>query len=103
MAKARNEMEILKEVAGRQLRLRYTFNSICAIEDRAGCALEEIMKRKYAPVRLLFWGALTELQPEISLSEAGDIIGAHIYGGGRLEDIAGMCLEALERAGFRAA
>ena len=93
-------MEMIRDVAGRQLRLRYTFNSICAIEDRAGCALSEMMKREYAPVRLLFWGALMEMQPEITLEEAGDIIGAHLRSGGTLEDIAGMCLEALERAGF---
>ena len=96
-------MELKREVAGRELRLRYTFNSVCAVEDKAGDALDGIMALKFAPVRLLFWGALTELQPEISLREAGDIIGAHIYGGGKLEDIAQMCLEALERAGFGAA
>lgn len=95
-------MEMIRDVAGRQLRLRYTFNSICAIEDRAGCALDELMQRRFAPVRLLFWGALTELQPEISLREAGDIIGAHVQAGGDLDDIAGMCLEALKRAGFGA-
>lgn len=93
-------MEMIRDVAGRQLRLRYTFNSICAVEDRAECGLNELMQRQYAPVRLLFWGALTELQPEISLREAGDIIGAHVQAGGSLEDVAGMCLEALERAGF---
>lgn len=95
-------METRKEVAGRQLRLRYTFNSICAIEERAGMALEKLMTRKFGPVRLLFWGALTELQPEITLREAGDMIGAHMQAGGSLDDIARMCLEALERAGFRA-
>jgi len=93
-------MEMIRDVAGRQLRLKYTFNSICAIEDRAGCALDELMQRRFAPVRLLFWGALTELQPEISLHEAGEIIGAHVQAGGSLDDIAGLCLEALERAGF---
>lgn len=93
-------MEMIRDVAGRQLRLKYTFNSICAIEDRAGCALDDFMQRRFAPVRLLFWGALVELQPEISLHEAGEIIGAHVQAGGSLDDIAGLCLEALERAGF---
>lgn len=93
-------MDIRKEMGGRELRLRYTFNSICAIEERAGMALDKLMTRRFTPVRLLFWGALTELQPQISLREAGDIIGAHILAGGTLDDIALLCAEALERAGF---
>ena len=93
-------METRKVAGGRELRLRYTFNSICAIEDRAGMSLEKLMTRRYTPIRLLFWGALTELQPEISLREAGDIIGAHIQAGGTLDDIAVMCAEAMEKAGF---
>ena len=60
-------MEKQFETNGRELRLKYTFNSICAIEDRAGMPLEKLMSRRFTPVRLLFWGALTELQPEISL------------------------------------
>lgn len=93
-------MEMRREVAGRQLRLRYTFNSVCAVEDMAGTGLDEVMSRKFVPLRLIFWGALTELQPEITLHEAGEIIGAHIEGGGKMDDIAQMCMEALNRAGF---
>ena len=96
-------MEMIRDIAGRQLRLRYTFNSVCAIEERAGRALEDMLELRFVPVRLLFWGALTELQPEISLHEAGDMIGAHLQAGGTLTEIAQICLDALERAGFRAA
>ena len=95
-------MEKQFETNGRELRLKYTFNSICAIEDRAGMPLEKLMSRRFSPVRLLFWGALTELQPEISLREAGEIIGSHIRAGGSLEDIALLCADALEEAGFAA-
>lgn len=95
-------MDIRREFSGREMTLRYTFNSICAMEERAGMPFERLLTRRYAPVRLLFWGALIDRQPDISLREAGDMIDAHIKGGGRLDDIAGMCLEALDRAGFRA-
>lgn len=84
----------------KELRMRYTFNSVCAVEERAGMPLDELMKRRYSPVRLLFWGALIELQPEITLREAGEIIGAHLKGGGDLEQIAQLCADALEEAGF---
>ena len=94
---------MIRDIAGRQLRLRYTFNSVCAIEERAGRALEHMLELRFVPVRLLFWCALTELQPEISLHDAGDMIGAHLQAGGTLTEIAQICLDALERAGFRAA
>lgn len=93
-------MEVRREVGGRELRLRYTFNSICAMEERAQEGLDRIMKRAYSAVRLLFWGALIELQPGITMAEAGDIIGAHIKAGGSIDEVALICAEALEKAGF---
>lgn len=93
-------MEVRREVGGRELRLRYTFNSICAMEERAQAGLDVIMKRAYSAVRLLFWGALIELQPGITMAEAGDIIGAHIKAGGSIDEVALICAEALEKAGF---
>lgn len=93
-------MDMNIEAGGRGLRLRYTFNSICAVEERAGMALDRLMGQKHMAVRLLFWGALIEEQPEITLREAGDILGAHLKAGGSLDGIAAMCAEALERAGF---
>lgn len=93
-------MEKRSEVGGRELRLKYTFNSICAVEERAGMPLDRFMTKVYNPVRLLFWGALIELQPETTLAEAGEIIGAHIKAGGTLDEVAELCADALEAAGF---
>jgi hypothetical protein len=93
-------METRCEVGGRELRLKYTFNSICAVEERAGMPLDRFMTKVYNPVRLLFWGALIELQPEMTLTEAGRIIGAHIRAGGTLEEVAKLCADALAAAGF---
>lgn len=93
-------METRREIGGRELRLKYTFNSICAVEERAGTSLDRFMTKIYNPVRLLFWGALIELQPETTLSEAGNIIGAHVRAGGTLDEVAELCADALEAAGF---
>lgn len=92
--------ETFSNVGGRQLRLRYTFNSVCAMEDRAGMPLDRLMTRTYSPVRLIFWGGLIALQPEITIEEAGDMIGAHLKNGGTLEEIAELCADALALAGF---
>ena len=93
-------MEMRREIGGRELQMRYTFNSLCAMEERAGGGLAQWNNRQYTPVRLLFWGALIDRQPEITLTEARNLIGGHIASGGTLEQIAQLCLEALEAAGF---
>lgn len=93
-------MELQRQVAGRELRLRYTFNSICAVEERSELPLSRLMERRFSAVRLLFWGALTDLQPDITPGEAGDMIGAHLKAGGSLDDIAELCIEALAHAGL---
>ena len=93
-------MEMRRDSGGRELQMRYTFNSLCAMEERAGGGLAQWNNRQYTPVRLLFWGALIDRQPEITLTEAGNLIGGHIASGGTLEQIAQLCLEALEAAGF---
>lgn len=93
-------MEVRREVAGRELALRYTFNSICAVEERSELPLERLMERKFGSVRLLFWGALIDRQPDITVEAAGRLINDHLKAGGTLDDIAGLCIEALAHAGL---
>lgn len=91
------------EIAGRSLRMHYTVNALCAVEERAGASLDSLMERQFTAVRLLFWGGLAHCQPEMTLEDAGELIGAHIRGGGTLEQIVNICAQALSDAGFFAA
>lgn len=93
-------MEKCIEVAGKCLRMKYTVNSLCAVEDRAGQPLDLLMNRQFSAARLLFWGGLTECQPELSVADAGNLIGSHIAAGGTLEEIIDLCAEGLKDAGF---
>lgn len=93
-------MEKYVEIAGRNLRMKYTINSLCAVEDRAGQPLDRLMDRQFSATRLLLWGGLIERQPEMTLAEAGDLIGESIARGGTLEDIVDLCAEGLREAGF---
>ena len=80
--------------------MRYTINSLCLVEEKAGEPLDRLLDRQFSATRLLLWGALTECQPEITLEEAGELIGASLEAGGRLEDIVDLCAEGLRDAGF---
>ncbi len=88
------------ELAGRTLKLRYTVNSLCALEDRAGMSLDRLMDRQFSATRLLLWAGLVEEQPELTLRDVGALIGACVAKGGCLEDIVALCAEGLRAAGF---
>lgn len=88
------------ELAGRTYKMRYTVNSLCALEDRAGMSIDRLMVRQFSATRLLLWAGLVEEQPELSVHDAGALIGECVARGGSLEDIVELCADGLRRAGF---
>ena len=93
-------MDYIAEIGGRNVHLRYTVNSMCAIEDAAGGALDDVLDRQFTAARLLLWGGMLGGAPETTLAQAGELIGKHLSGGGRLEQIIEHCAEGMRRAGF---
>jgi len=93
-------MEKYIEIAGQNLRMKYTVNSLCAVEDRAGQPLDRLMDKQFSAARLLLWGGLIECRPEMTVAMAGDLISDHIASGGSLEAIIDLCAEGLKDAGF---
>ena len=93
-------MEYRAEIGGRSVRLRYTVNSMCAMEDMAGGALDEVFDRQFTAARLLLWGGMLEGEPGLTLAEAGGLVDKHLQDGGTLEQIVEHCAEGMRRAGF---
>lgn len=88
------------ELAGREYRLRYSVNSLCELEDRAGMPIDRLMNRQFSATRLLLWAGLSECQPELTVRDVGAIIGECVLQGNCLEDIVDLCAEGLRRAGL---
>ena len=93
-------MEYRVEIGGTAVVLKYTVNSMCAMEDMAGGALDGILNRQFMAARLLLWGGMLAAKPETTLAAAGEIIDAHLIAGGTLEQVVEMCAEGMRRAGF---
>jgi len=93
-------MNLVAEIGGRSVTLRYTVNAMCAIEDACGGALDEVIQRQFTAARLLLWGGMLDGCPGVTLAEAGELIGAHLASGGTLEEIVELCAEGMRRAGF---
>jgi hypothetical protein len=64
------------DALGKPRELRYSFNALCRLEERAGADLSEVISRslkpgsQYTAIRLLMWAGVAG----ITLEEAGDII-----------------------------
>ena len=88
------------ELAGRTFKLRYSMNSLCALEDRAGMPIDRLMDRQFSATRLLLWAGLAPCQPELTVADVGALIGREILMGGSLEDIVDLCADGLRAAGL---
>lgn len=53
-------MQYMATIAGKQIPLRYSMNSLCAMEDLTGGALERMLERQFSAARLLLWGGMLE-------------------------------------------
>lgn len=93
-------MDMHIETGGRRYELKYTVNAMCAVEEKCGGALDQLMDRQFSACRLLLWGALIARQPDITLERAGEIIGGYLLEGGTLEALVNICSGALAEAGF---
>lgn len=93
-------MDYRIEICGQAVRLRYTVNSMCAVEDLAGGTLDDVLDRKFTATRLLLWGGMIDQRPETTLAEVGELISRHLAGGGTLDEVVAWCAEGLQRAGF---
>lgn len=93
-------MERRIDIGDKSYRLRYSLNAMCEMERAAGCPLEQMVEKQFSAARLLLWGALIDLQPEISIAEAGRMMDAYMRAGGTIEDVINICYQAMEDAGF---
>ena len=96
MAEARGREVTL---AGRRLWLRYTVNSLCEVEDRSGLPIDRLLDLHFSATRLLLWAGLRRDQPELTVSDVGELIGECLAGGMPLEDIVDLCAAGLRDAG----
>jgi hypothetical protein len=71
---------VLIELEGRSVRLRFSINTFCDLEDDTGLSLKEMFDQLKAKPRLSFirkcyFVALAEADPTMTIQKAGDLIG----------------------------
>lgn len=87
-------------INNKEFTMRYTVNSLCAIESIAGMPIDRLMDLPFSATRLLLWGGLIEEQPDLTVHAAGCFINDCIAAGDSLEDIVDLRADGLRAAGF---
>ena len=85
---------------GKAYPLRFTVNALCRLEEETGLRLSSLDGDSLSCLRGLLWCGLMERLPSLTLTEAGDLIDAHLRAGGTLTDVAGPLADALADACF---
>jgi hypothetical protein len=95
-----NGVEI--ELGGKSRRLRYDFNAIADIEQKAGLGIGALFDENRAglnSLRLLIWGGLKWQERGLTVEQAGQIVGDYLKDGGSLEELMGKVTDALRQSG----
>jgi hypothetical protein len=66
--------EVAFEVEGRDYKLVLDFNALCEVEDVLGADGMDLARPK--AIRAIFWAALLRHHPDVTVQDAGDLIGA---------------------------
>ena len=70
--------------------LRYDFNAVCDIEEKAGFGIPELMSQKrvgFSTARIVIWGGLTTPTNKMTIYEVGDLLQKYIKAGNEFEEL----------------
>lgn len=88
------------ELSGKQYTIEFDINSGCDLEDAAGKAIGEVVNDALTNFsltsnRLVLWGGLRKHYPDMTLTEAGELLA----NADRVE-VLNTCIEDMKDAGF---
>ncbi|MBQ9263740.1 MAG: hypothetical protein IJ189_05955 [Clostridia bacterium] len=87
-------------LSGKEYPLRFTVNALCCLEEKTGKSLSQLQSSQMSCLRGLLWCGLMEQCPDMTLEQAGELITAHLQGGGSLNTLSDALAAALEDACF---
>jgi len=80
--------------------LKYTVNAVADMEEMTGAGLSSITQSgEIYAMRALFWAGLIDSNPELTVKQAGDIMGGYIQAHGPQECMV-LITKSLEESGF---
>jgi hypothetical protein len=91
------------DLDGKSRKLRYDFNALADIEERAGLGIGAIFSEQrvgFHSIRLLVWGGLKWQDRGLTLERAGKMVGDYLQNGGTFEGLMDKVRQALQKSGM---
>ena len=88
---------------GQTLELKYTMNSICELEERAGKGIMKLLSLDqigYNLIRLLIWTGLKHNNPTLTIENTGDLLESEFKKGTDFSYLIEMAVKALDESGL---
>lgn len=81
--------------------LKYDFNAICEIEEKAGVGIPTLVSQNKLgmfPLRVLIWGGLKWRDQGITIDRVGNLIGEYISDGGEIQALFKLSVDLVEKS-----
>jgi len=91
------------EAGGKLYKLRYDFNAIADLEQRAGAGVVKLFNEEqigFNTIRMLVWAGLKWSNPGLTVEDAGRVVVAFISDGNTVEDLSANITKALNTSGL---
>jgi hypothetical protein len=91
------------ELGGKVRLLRFDFNAIADIEERAGVGIGTLLGAERVglhAMRLLLWGGLKHEERGLTVQRVGTLVGEYIDGGGDISALGEKLAEAINASGL---
>lgn len=89
------------ELGGRTWRVRYTYNSLADLEEKAGKGISKIFEADsigLGLVRILIWAGLKSEEHGLTVDRVGNMIESYIEAGGDLASLTSIFAEAMQES-----
>lgn len=89
------------EVKGKSHTLRFDFNAICDIEEKANMGIAEMTSEKrigFNTIRLMVWGGLKWKNPGLTIQQAGFIVRDYMDEDGDIEALFNTIVELVSKS-----
>ena len=89
------------ELGGKTRRLRYDYNALSDVEEKAGFGIGVMFSEEragYNVNRLLLWGGLKWADHGITVAKVGAMLGEYIADGGDMDELMGKVKQALAKS-----
>lgn len=90
------------ELGGKTRKLRYDFNALADIEDKAKVGIGALLSGErigFSTIRLLLWGGLKHENRGLTIDVTGGMVQKYIDEGGNTEELLEKVINALELSG----